>query len=126
MLQKDTEMTVPVVAAPHPLAELSQPEFLAARDAIIKIHGADQPLFFRAIYAQEPAKAELLPFLEAEHAGTLTDATPRPTRTAAVEYDVLSAKNQVFHRAAVNTATGEVISNSEVPRKNNGFPHYNV
>lgn len=119
-------MTVPIVQAPHPLAELSQLEFTQARDAIIKIHGSDQPLFFRTIYLQEPAKAELLPFLDAEHSGRLTDATPRPTRTSFVEYDVLTAKAQVFHRAVVNVATSEVLSNDEIPRKNNGFPHYNV
>ncbi|KAM3555920.1 hypothetical protein ARSEF4850_005777 [Beauveria asiatica] len=119
-------MTVPVVTAPHPLAELSQLEFIKARDAIVKIQAADKPLFFRTIYLQEPAKAELLPFLEAEHTGRLTDATPRPIRTAFVEYDVLAANAQVFHRAVVDVVTGRVISNDEIPRKNHGFPHYNV
>ncbi len=119
-------MTVPVVTAPHPLAELSQLEFTKARDAVVNIHGADQPLFFRALYLQEPAKAELLPFLEAEHTGRLTDATPRPTRIARVEYDVLGANAQVFHHAQVDATTGRIVSNDEIPRKNNGYPHYNV
>lgn len=119
-------MTVPVVSAPHPLAELSRLEFAKARDAILEIHGAGRPLFFRTIYLQEPAKTVLLAFLEAEHAGRLTDATPRPTRTAFVEYDVLTANSQLFHRAVVNVATGQVLSNDQIPRKNNGFPHYNV
>lgn len=119
-------MATPAVNAPHPLAELSEREFTNARNAIIKTHGPDQTLFFRAIYLQEPAKAELLPFLDAEHTGRLTDATPRPTRTARVEYDVLTGKAQIFHRAAVNTVTGQVVSNVEIPRGNNGFPHFNV
>lgn len=119
-------MAVPVTNGPHPLAELSQPEFLQARDAVIKIHGASQPLFFRAVYLQEPAKAELLPFLNAEHSGTLTDSTPRPIRAASVEYDVLLADAQVFHRAVVNVTSGKIVSNQAIPRANNAFPHFNV
>lgn len=119
-------MTAATTPTPHPLAELSQPEFLAARDAIVKIHGTSESLFFRALYLHEPPKAELLPFLEAEHAGRLTEATPRPTRAASVEYDVLTADAQVFHRAIVEVASGNVLSNEAIPRTNHAFPHYNV
>ena len=119
-------MTVPAVAAPHPLADLSGAEFTKARDAIVKVYKADQSLFFRSIYRWEPAKDELLPFLEAEHAGTLSDATPRPARIAAVEYEVIDGTKQVFHRAGVNISTGEVVSNEPIPSKNKGFPHFNV
>ncbi|KAF6815470.1 copper amine oxidase [Colletotrichum musicola] len=74
---------------PHPLTALSEAEFKKARDIVAKLYGADTSLFFRAIFVQEPKKAELAPFLQAEHAGKVTDKTPRPARQARLQYDVI-------------------------------------
>ncbi|GKT42723.1 copper amine oxidase 1 [Colletotrichum spaethianum] len=74
---------------PHPLTALSEDEFKIARDVVTKLHASDFSLFFRAIFLQEPKKAELVPFLQAEHAGSITDATPRPPRRARLQYDVI-------------------------------------
>lgn len=74
---------------PHPLTALSEAEFKKARDIVTKLYGADTSLFFRAIFVQEPKKAELTPFLQAEHDGKITDKTPRPARQARLQYDVI-------------------------------------
>ncbi|KAK1958681.1 copper amine oxidase [Colletotrichum sublineola] len=75
--------------APHPLAALSKDEFNGARDIVTRLYASDYSLFFRAIFLQEPKKAELVPFLQAEHAGVVTDETPRPPRRARLQYDVI-------------------------------------
>ena len=73
---------------PHPLDQLSSHEIDVAREAIFKARGKCL-ILFRDIFTQEPAKAELVPFLHAEHSGTLTPSTPRPARQARVQYDVI-------------------------------------
>jgi Cu2+-containing amine oxidase len=73
---------------PHPLDQLSSHEIDVAREAIFTARGKCL-ILFRAIFTQEPAKAELVPFLEAEHSGTLTSSTTRPARQAIVQYDVV-------------------------------------
>ncbi|KAF4444048.1 copper amine oxidase 1 [Fusarium austroafricanum] len=75
---------------PHPLAQLSQEEFIIARDSVLKHHGSNTSLFFRSIYLQEPKKDDLVPFLIAEHDGSLSETTPRPARCAQVEYDIIA------------------------------------
>ncbi|KAK2055736.1 copper amine oxidase [Colletotrichum caudatum] len=75
--------------APHPLTALSKDEFIGARDIVTRLYAPDRSLFFRAIFLQEPKKAELVPFLQAEHAGVITDETPRPPRRARLQYDVI-------------------------------------
>lgn len=73
----------------HPLKDLSEAEFKLAGDVVKKLYTSEVTLFFRAIYLQEPKKAELIPFLQAEHEGTLDDSTPRPPRRARLQYDVI-------------------------------------
>jgi primary-amine oxidase len=97
-------------ARPHPLAPLSEAEFTRARDIIVKLHGPDTSLFFRSLYLNEPKKAELVPFLEQEHAGELTDASKRPARQALVEYDVVKPDMHEYIRAVVDVDSGEVAS----------------
>jgi primary-amine oxidase len=101
-------MAVITAARPHPLAPLSDAEHLQARDAVAKLHGASETIFFRAIHLQEPTKAALQPFLEAEHTGALTEDTPRPAREARVEHDVIRADRAEYITAVVNLGTGEV------------------
>ncbi|CAM1506276.1 Fc.00g059170.m01.CDS01 [Cosmosporella sp. VM-42] len=100
---------------PHPLAQLSHEEFLKARDTITKLHGPETTLFFRSIYLDEPKRAELVPFLEAEHAGDVSQAT-RPPRQALVEYDVVTPDRHDYSRAVIDVVTGEVASNEIVEK----------
>lgn len=93
---------------PHPLAQLSPAEFLTAREAIVKAHGAESSIFFKSISLSEPSRAELVPFLAAEHDGSLSDDTKRPPRQALVEYDVISADHQQHTRSVVNLLTQDV------------------
>lgn len=73
---------------PHPLDPLNSHEIDVAREAIFRARGKSL-ILFRDIFAQEPAKAELLRFLEVEHSGRLSSSTPRPARLASVQYDVV-------------------------------------
>lgn len=105
-------------SAPHPLAPLSRQEYMDARDAVVGLYGANQSLYFRAVHLHEPRKADLVPFLEAEHAGALTegrDGAARPPRQALVEYDVVGgsdaeAGRPVYTRVVVHLGTGRVES----------------
>ncbi|PHH84444.1 hypothetical protein CDD83_1934 [Cordyceps sp. RAO-2017] len=96
--------------APHPLAPLSEAEFARARDVVVGVHGAADSLFFRSVYLEEPRKADLVPYLEAEHAGRLTEQTQRPPRMARVEYDVLAPDCHCHTRSVVDLAAGRVVS----------------
>lgn len=108
--------------ARHPLAPLSDPEFHTARDAVLAAHGAHpSALFFRAIELEEPRKADLAPFLVAEHAGTLTPETLRPARLARVQYDVISAREDGkgslyrYTQSVVDLKTGEELNRETAP-----------
>lgn len=108
--------------ARHPLAPLSDQEFRAARDAVLAAYGTHpSALFFRAIEVEEPRKADLVPFLVAENAGTLTSETPRPPRLARVQYDVISAREDGkgslyrYTQSVVNLGTGEEVSRETAP-----------
>ena len=110
---------------PHPLSQLSEAEFRAARDTIIELHGKDSTLFFRSILAHEPKKADLIPYLEAEHAGTLDESVPRPPRQALIEYDVVTPTEHEYIRSVVNVETGHVVSkDSASPRSKPYFTTY--
>lgn len=97
---------------PHPLARLTSPEIDVARQVVTKARSGHL-LLFRDIFAEEPAKAELVPFLEAEHSGQLTEETSWPPRLARVQYDKIgddgshaytesvvdvTARHEVVHR----------------------------
>lgn len=111
-------------STPHPLQRLSEDEFRKARDIILKLHGSDDSLFFRSIYLSEPKKADLIPFLEAEHSGSLTASTPRPPRQALVEYDVHRATEHEYIRSVVDIHTGELVTKESAPR--NSHPYITV
>ena len=83
-----TETLSPSTMAPHPLDGLSLDETIRARDTIIQAY-QNSLINFREIYLQEPAKEELKVFLAAEHDGRLSPSTPRPTRLAKCQYDVV-------------------------------------
>lgn len=104
------------VRHPHPLSQLSTAEFAKARDVITKLHGPGSTIFFRSIFADEPRKADLIPYLEAEHAGILTDSVQRPPRCAAVEYDIVTSKVHEYVRAVVNVETEQVVKSDSANR----------
>lgn len=108
----------------HPLRELTEAEILLAREVIIDHVGSSDLIFFRSIYLYEPHKAELLPFLQAEHDGTLSDTTPRPPRLAFVEYDTVKSGQVDYTRATVDVVKNELISNEVV--KPAGQPAFTV
>ena len=74
---------------PHPLSQLKSHEIDVARQVVTKARRG-YFLLFRDIFTEEPTKAELVPFLEVEHSGQLTEDTPRPPRLARVQYDAIS------------------------------------
>lgn len=95
-----------MIAIPHPLSALSADEALKARNVILKLHPSTV-VDFRVIYLLEPPKADVVKFLEAEHAGTLTAETPRPPRLAQLKYDVIGGdKPTQYHESVVDVTTG--------------------
>lgn len=94
---------------PHPLSDLSVSEINHARNLVLKLHpGA--VIDFRAIYLLEPPKADVIPFLELEHAGKLSPSTPRPPRLAQVKYDVIGGQRAAeYHESVVDVAASKRI-----------------
>ncbi|EXJ93301.1 primary-amine oxidase [Capronia coronata CBS 617.96] len=93
----------------HPLDQLSGDEVEVARQAVLKVRKAH--LIFRNIYTVEPPKAELVEFLKAEHAGTVSADTPRPPRQARVQYDVVyDDQSHEYLESIVDLATGSEVN----------------
>ncbi|PFH57768.1 hypothetical protein XA68_14595 [Ophiocordyceps unilateralis] len=107
---------------PHPLAPLSEAEFIRARDAVLELREKDDALFFRSLYLEEPPKAELIPFLEAEHAAVLTDHDSRPRRRARVEFDVVRPGVSIFTCAVVDVEVGKI--DSMRTAENEAYPSF--
>ncbi|OLN96628.1 Copper amine oxidase 1-like protein 2 [Colletotrichum chlorophyti] len=102
--------------APHPLTALSEDEFTRARDVVVTLFGANVSLFFRSIFLHEPKKVDLVPFLQAEHAGKLTEETPRPPRRAKVQYDVIDGgKSPEYIQSVVDLQTGKEVDRVVAP-----------
>jgi hypothetical protein len=102
---------------PHPLDQLSSHEIDIAREAIFKARGKCL-ILFRDIFAQEPAKAELVPFLEAEHSGALTPSTPCPPRQARVQYDVVhDDKSHDYMESVIDIISGREVLHRVVDKK---------
>jgi primary-amine oxidase len=103
-----TNSTKPTTPIPHPLDQLSVAETDKARKHVIEARGSDTVLQFRSIYLEEPPKKELVPFLEAEHAGKITAQTPRPARVAKVLYDVVAKdKTHEYIESDIDLGTGK-------------------
>lgn len=109
-------------ATPHPLSALTADEVRQARDVILKLHPSSV-IDFRVIYLLEPPKADVVRFLDAEHAGTLTADTPRPPRLAQLNYDVIggstgdAAVPTQYHESVVDLGAGKRISNELIDTK---------
>ena len=102
--------------APHPLDQLSGDEINRARDVVL--HARRSLLQFRAIFLEEPAKAELAPFLEAEHHGTQSSKTRRPARLARVHYDVINNdRTHDYTESVVDVQSGKEVLHRLVDKK---------
>jgi primary-amine oxidase len=90
------------MAPPHPLQNLSTREIDEAREILLSQHN-DQVISFREIFLDEPAKIELVAFLELEHSGHLTPSSPRPSRRAKCQYDVIDGdKVPEYHESIID------------------------
>jgi len=93
-------------SVPHPLDQLSVAETEKAGKIIVAGHSSDVVIQFRSIFLEEPAKKDLIVFLDAEHAGNLTAKTPRPVRLAKIQYDVVkSDKSHEYVESVVDLGT---------------------
>ena len=101
--------------APHPLTQLSIDETNAARDIVIQAH-AGASIYFRIVSLLEPPKAELIRFLDIEHAGKLEANTPRPDRLAEVKYDAIESgsKVPVYQEAWVDITKGTLVKQEAI------------
>lgn len=106
--------------SPHPLSPLAFAEVELARD-LIKADHAGSLLHFRLIDLQEPAKAELVAFLELEHAGKLASTTTRPARLAQVHYNLVEpgaassgGGKAVYMEALVDVRRREIVRRETV------------
>ncbi|OCT45516.1 Copper amine oxidase 1 [Cladophialophora carrionii] len=107
--------TVPKRIYKHPLDQLSGDEVNIARQAVLDARKA--AVIFRNTFAVEPAKAELVKFLDAEHAGTLSADTPRPARQARVQYDVIHEdRSHEYMESVIDIASGKEVEHRRVPR----------
>ncbi|KAK1509322.1 copper amine oxidase [Colletotrichum costaricense] len=100
----------------HPLANLTVDEACAVRDLIKSAH-SNAVIEFREIGMREPSKQELVPFLELENSGKLTQSTLYPLRLAYCHYDTVGPdKIPVYREAVVDIAARQVIQ-SEIVSK---------
>ena len=96
--------------AVHPLEALSVAEINVARDVVLESHPGTV-VSFREIFLQEPPKAELLDFLDLEHAGHLSPTSPRPNRLARAQYDVIGAeKIPASHESVIDVESRRRVS----------------
>lgn len=101
---------------PHPLEQLSVAEAHIARDVILATHGSSV-IDFRTICLDEPAKAQLQPFLDAENEGGLIE-TSRPPRLARVAYDVVGENNNyAFYESVVDAKEAEIVKQELIDSK---------
>lgn len=77
-------------ARPHPLHNITPAEIRHASETVSHIlkeqHHDDRPLWFKHVYLQEPPKALLMPYLDAENAGVPAPQRPFVPRLAGVIY----------------------------------------
>lgn len=82
------------LAACHPLAPLSENEIINASSLIQALWSSSTVLHFKTITLREPPKAEVLPFLEAEHAGRPPNSSI--DRKATVDYYIRNTVGPSF------------------------------
>jgi primary-amine oxidase len=98
----------------HPLQNISAAEIQSARDIVLTYHDKDV-ISFREIFIQEPRKAELSRYLDAEHSDTLPTASASLRRLAKCQYDVIGAdKIPYYHEATVDIKAGKVLEHEVI------------
>lgn len=103
------EMTPGAVGIKHPLDQLSEDEIRTA-SAVVRQARNTPLLVFRNVFNLEPPKADLIPYLDVERAGTLCGDTPRPPRRARAQYDVIEHDGTRYYmESTVDLATGEEV-----------------
>ncbi|PVH74441.1 hypothetical protein DL98DRAFT_429431 [Cadophora sp. DSE1049] len=90
----------------HPLGPLTAGEITESAKLIRSIWPANTNVQFKSITLQEPNKADLVPFLAAEHAG---QSTPTIERRSFVVYYLRNTNK--LHEAVVSLTQGKVESN---------------
>jgi primary-amine oxidase len=98
----------------HPLLSISAAEIETARDVILTFHDKDV-ISFREVFIQEPRKAELSRYLDAEHSGKLSSASASPSRLAKCQYDMIGAdKIPYYHEATIDLKAGRVLEHEVI------------
>ena len=100
---------------PHPFDPI-RPDEIQRTVKILQLSFPGVSLRFKAIEIQEPRKAEVVPFLEAERLGK--PLPPPPARTAYVLFHRLD--NHAFIKGLVNLDTGRPASLKELPKEVQG------
>lgn len=92
--------------ASHPLAPLAASEITTTATLVKRRWPAHTDLHFKVITLEEPPKAEVITYLEAEHRGR---PLPRISRKAFVNYYIRNTNK--FHEAVVDLSAGRVQRN---------------
>jgi primary-amine oxidase len=95
----------------HPLDPLTPAEITTAAAILRSSYPADSLIHFKTVTLDEPAKEYVVPFLEAEHKGSVS--LPTVPRTAYILY-VMVNTNKTFE-AIVDFTSGKLVSNVEIP-----------
>jgi primary-amine oxidase len=74
---------------------------------------------FRTTALQEPAKADLIKYLDLEHSGQLTSDSPRPPRLARIHYDAIdSSKIPKYMESVIDVEKRERVEHELVSTEN--------
>ncbi|KAL8695390.1 MAG: hypothetical protein Q9218_000149 [Villophora microphyllina] len=90
----------------HPLSPLTSSEITNAAKLVQRLYSGSTSLQYKAITLEEPQKAQLVPYLDAEHRG---DETPTIERRAFVCYYIRNTDK--LHEAIVNLSRQKVETN---------------
>jgi primary-amine oxidase len=98
------------MAHPHPLSALTIEESHVAR-GVVKAAYPDSVLVFRQIFLYEPPKDQVIAFLELEHAGQVTESSPRPARLAQVWFDAAAkAEEPKYSECIIDIQEKKILS----------------
>lgn len=87
------EVPVAKHVAIHPLSPLTTSEITSAASLIRSLYASNTKFQFKAITLEEPEKARLVPYLEAEHSG---GRLPSIDRKAFVSYYIRNTVSKVL------------------------------
>lgn len=96
-VSRGAEVRVAKQVAVHPLSPLTASEIVRAADLIRNLYPTGIQLQFKAVTLQEPEKARLVPYLDAEHGGR---RLPSIDRRAFVAYYIRNTVSCVEEQTA--------------------------